>query len=325
MATTTVSVNKALHGIVIGKGGCNAKEIKEKTGCTVEVPDRADKSNKVKITGDDKKSVAAAKKMIQAIVADNKKKAKPTKGKDVKETKKKKPTGKDAKGDKKDGAKKTKEMKMAKHYTSFVIGKGGEKLKSIQAESDTRINVDSKNEKITIEYTTAAGLKKARKLIRDVFKEVDGLDKRDEKVDKMRGATDKYAKERAKFFEQAKAAEKNGDKEAAAKLRAKAKAAGEKMKKAEKDAAKKIFDAKNDNDPSTIDLHGLHVDEAVEFLANHLKKHKKSTILFLLLPTRIDPYLSSNSPKGDISDYWKRYSQRGPQDQNPETSSQILR
>jgi len=88
---------------------------------------------------------------------------------------------------------------------------------------------------------------------------------------------DECAANRTKYHEQADIEYNNGNKAEAAKLREMAKEQTKKMEELQREASNEIFNKLNKDykDGLTIDLHGLHVETAIEFLGERIEKLKK--------------------------------------------------
>jgi len=93
---------------------------------------------------------------------------------------------------------------------------------------------------------------------------------------KYQSQIDECAKNRTKYYEEAEIQYNNGNKEEATKLREKAKQETNKMEDLQKQTSTEIFNKLNKGytDDLTIDLHGLHVETAIEFLEERINKLK---------------------------------------------------
>lgn len=98
----------------------------------------------------------------------------------------------------------------------------------------------------------------------------------------LRAEASVQASIRNKFFDRAAAAFKRGDGAAAKKLSAQGREANEMMKDLHRKAANAIFEARNPStSPDVIDLHGLHVSEAVERLPDALERAPEGKVRIL--------------------------------------------
>ena len=89
---------------------------------------------------------------------------------------------------------------------------------------------------------------------------------------RLRAVANKHAMERSRLYEMASNAYEEGDGERAKALSDEAAMEGSKMREANKKAAEAIFNHRNDENETSIDLHGLTVAEALGFLKIRLQK-----------------------------------------------------
>jgi DNA-nicking Smr family endonuclease len=89
----------------------------------------------------------------------------------------------------------------------------------------------------------------------------------------FRAKASEAAKLRGQYFEQSKAAFERGEKGEAKRLSELGKAEGKKVEEANAQAAEAVLGAQ-DLASGTIDLHGLHVDEAIDAVKKFLDMHK---------------------------------------------------
>lgn len=105
---------------------------------------------------------------------------------------------------------------------------------------------------------------------------------------RLRDEANKYGDERSKLFEASKKAFEENDKKKAKELSDQGKEAGRKMEEAHKKAAEVILHYRNDGKGEAyLDLHGLHLDEAMSALSKKLSELQvanKGTIFFECIP-----------------------------------------
>lgn len=165
----------------------------------------------------------------------------------------------------------------------YIIGQGGSIIKSISSSSGCKI--DMKEDTITISGEEK-GIILAKEKIYEQLEEVGWFfennqwverTKQDELWKKYRGEAEKEVKLRGEKFEQSKQAYESGNKELAKQLSDEAKVHDENFKRLNKEAGEKIFQEINQKNSETIiDLHGLFVEEALEFLQERIEILKGS-------------------------------------------------
>ena len=108
--------------------------------------------------------------------------------------------------------------------------------------------------------------------------------KQDELWKKYRGDAQKEVELRNECYEKSKKAFEEGDKELAKKLSEEGKEHDEKWKILTKEAGRNIFKEMNKNNENTIiDLHGLFVEEAIEFVEERLNELKGNDITLSII------------------------------------------
>ncbi|EGC30728.1 hypothetical protein DICPUDRAFT_41017 [Dictyostelium purpureum] len=119
----------------------------------------------------------------------------------------------------------------------------------------------------------------------------------EEMYQKNQAEVDKIAKERDELHKQADKAFEDGNKSLGFELREKAKAKTKELEQASKQASRAVFNAKNaKNDKYTVDLHGLHANDAIDLLKERMDEIKGSKKQFTII-TGAGNHSDANGPK----------------------------
>lgn len=164
----------------------------------------------------------------------------------------------------------------------YVVGKGGENIKSIRTETGADVQLDpekKKADKVVIIADTIDAARKAQKLVLEAVQKVkDQHNDTEAWYQEFQKKVDEHARKRQEYFDAAKKAHDDGDGKLAKELSDKGKKEGELMKQAQTEAARAVFKKRNaDNGEDVIDLHGLQVEPAVEIVGEYLDKWTKKT------------------------------------------------
>eukprot|EP01080_Neovahlkampfia_damariscottae_P007233 gene7233-11548_t len=182
------------------------------------------------------------------------------------------------------------DLSIPKKLHQYCIGKAGAVVKEISTASNCKLNFDEDNVEIK---GTKEDRNKAVELIMNTLSEVGWFfennewverTKQDELWKKYRGEAQKEVELRNECYEKSKKVFEEGDKELAKKLSEEGKEHDEKWKVLTKEAGKNIFNEMNqNNDKNIIDLHGLFVDEAIEFVKERLNELKGNDITLSII------------------------------------------
>eukprot|EP01080_Neovahlkampfia_damariscottae_P006435 gene6435-10443_t len=170
----------------------------------------------------------------------------------------------------------------------YCIGKGGSIIKEITSESGCKLNLEGDNIEIKGDNRKLA-VELIMKKLQEVgwfFENNEWIErtKQDELWKKYRGEAQKEVELRNVCYEKSKKAFEEGDKELAKQLSEEGKEHDEKWKILTKEAGKNIFKEMNENnDKNTIDLHGLFVEEAVEFVKERLNELKGNDVTLSII------------------------------------------
>eukprot|EP01116_Phalansterium_solitarium_P024837 TRINITY_DN9217_c0_g1_i1.p1 TRINITY_DN9217_c0_g1~~TRINITY_DN9217_c0_g1_i1.p1 ORF type:complete len:173 (+),score=64.43 TRINITY_DN9217_c0_g1_i1:437-955(+) len=116
--------------------------------------------------------------------------------------------------------------------------------------------------------------------------------------DTWRRRADEHATRRRQLAAQSQEAFRRGDKAAAKKLSEQAKAERQEMVAANARAAQLAFEAANEkHGDGTIDLHGLHTDEALRYLQERVDKCRKLNASSLVIIVGVGNHSVNNIPK----------------------------
>lgn len=164
----------------------------------------------------------------------------------------------------------------------YVVGKGGENIKSIRSSTGADVQLDPEKKKADTVIITADSIENARKaqklVLESVQKVKDQHNDTEAWYQEYQKKVDEHARKRQEYFDASKKAHDEGDGKLAKELSEKGKQEGELMKKAQAEAARAVFKKRNaDNGDDVIDLHGLQVEPAVEIVAEYLDKWTKKS------------------------------------------------
>lgn len=264
MASTskTTTVEKAKHGVIIGKGGATIKDLEAEYGVKIVMP--KDDSSTITVNGAKAAEAIAA---IQKLVAPKEK----TKSSSSSSSSSKSSTKEEAKGAS------TKVLKVPADDHKYVVGPNGGTVKQIREESGADVQMNPEKGEITISGPDDKSVKKAEKLVKEAIAKVHGQhDNTEAWYQKYQVEIDGHAKKRAEYFEGAKKAHDAGNGALAKELSEKGKQETILMEKAQEKAARAVFERRNkDNGPDVIDLHGLQVEGAVMIATEWLDKQTK--------------------------------------------------
>lgn len=243
------------------------REVKETTNTTNETR-RKTQNNKNKGTNDQ------AKRQPKETSA-------------TKETKERKPV-KDRESVSKQDGECVIELTIPNEDHKYIVGKGGENIKKIIAETGADIQLDpdkNKSDKVVISAKDQSSANKAKKMIKNSIKAVkEQHENTEEWYQKYQAKVDEHARKRNEYNEAAKKAYESGDGKLAKELSEKAKKEGELMKQAQKEAARAVFKRRNkDNGDDVIDLHGLQVAPAVEIVSEYLDKWQRKPGKYIII------------------------------------------
>lgn len=171
----------------------------------------------------------------------------------------------------------------------YVIGDGGSTIKSIQTSTRTQVTFDAPSKNVaTIAASNKTDAQRAHVLMLNALKNYGWYYQETSKTfveqnitdilfKKYRGKVVKEHELMAKCYDDAQKAFKENRKDEAKKLSEQGKKHQENRDKFSKEAAKQIFNEMNkDRDENEIDLHGLLVQEALDFVNERLEKLSKS-------------------------------------------------
>jgi DNA-nicking Smr family endonuclease len=269
MSSITLTVPNHLHKYIIGTSGATLKNIQSSSGDpSLKIQLEGDK---VILTSSNASALNNAKQQIEKIHAEHGQKVDLTKLTHVKE------------------------FKLPATLQKYVIGQGGAGIKQIQTATESQLTMNG--DALTIKSVSPANADKAFKLVLGELRKYGWFYEEKTKNYVERNFTDQvFAKYRekankehdlmAQCFENSKTAFTSGRKDEAKKLSDEGKKHQENKDKYQKEAAQQIFKEMNkDAGEDTIDLHGLFVSEAVEFLEQrlaNLSKSKKYTTLHVI-------------------------------------------
>jgi DNA-nicking Smr family endonuclease len=172
------------------------------------------------------------------------------------------------------------EFPLPNHLRKYVIGTNGVHIKKIQTDTSSRL--DFSDEKLIIRSTSNENIEKAFRMVLNELSNFGWIyDKQrqcfhernvtDELFAKYRAKADKEHKLMVECLEQSQKLFKNGQKKEAKEMSDRGRLHETNRNVLQKEAANQIFNELNKNlDSNTIDLHGLFVEEAIEFLESRL-------------------------------------------------------
>lgn len=256
----TLSVPNHLHKYIIGTKGATIKNIQTTSG---------DPSLKIQLEGDqviltstNAKALTVAKQEIEKIHAEHASKVDVSKMTHVKE------------------------YNLPATLQKYVIGQGGSGIKGIQTATESQLTMNG--DKIVIKSVSPANADKAFQLVLGELRKYGWFYDEKTKSYTERNFTDQvFAKYREKAtkehelmsqcFEKSQAAFNSGKKDEAKRLSEEGKKDQENRDKFQKEAAQQIFNEMNKGlSEDAIDLHGLYVSEAIQFVEERLDKLSKS-------------------------------------------------
>lgn len=165
----------------------------------------------------------------------------------------------------------------------YIIGGGGSNIKAVETENNVKLTLKGDITTIQGDKDTdiAGGFEALRATLTNYGWFFDGSKfYEDLEIQKVFAAAqskvEKSAKAMQDAFEGSKKAFNAGDKAKAKQLSDEGKKHQQEMQQASREAAEKVFQFANKTRPFTeIDLHGLHVEFAIEFLTTRLDESKK--------------------------------------------------
>ncbi|CAJ1991490.1 Smr domain containing protein [Leishmania donovani] len=172
-----------------------------------------------------------------------------------------------------------------------VVGRGGSTLKGIQERTGATLCIVEDGPQVKITADDAAKVAAAEAEVQKIVANQQKPDYEGPCGARLRKEADELGQKRSKLFEEATKMREAGDHEGANKLVAMAKKAGEDMKARHREAALAI--AKHNNEEkgkgqNYFDMHGLHLEEAIEMLKVRMDKLEEkpvgSTTEFEVIP-----------------------------------------
>jgi len=264
MNTVKLSIPSHLHKYIIGTKGSTISQIVAQSGdsklrITCSTPD-----NTVTIESTVATALASARKQVEQIHDQHKSKI-DTNSLTEKLT-----------------------VPLPANLQKYVIGDAGATIKNIQASTMTQIAFDSPKNTANIQASSKANAQKAHQLMLNALKNFGWHFEESSKSFVEKNMTDilfeKYRKKvvqehdlMSKCYEDAQKAFKDNRKDEAKKLSEQGKKHQENRDKYQKEAAKQILDEMNKGkSEDEIDLHGLLVQEAIDFVNERLTKLMQS-------------------------------------------------
>eukprot|EP01114_Cavostelium_apophysatum_P015460 TRINITY_DN4207_c0_g3_i2.p1 TRINITY_DN4207_c0_g3~~TRINITY_DN4207_c0_g3_i2.p1 ORF type:complete len:305 (+),score=84.91 TRINITY_DN4207_c0_g3_i2:232-1146(+) len=193
----------------------------------------------------------------------------------------------------------TKTIHVPKKRHGLIIGPQGATIKDLRKQTGAEVTLPdsaSDSDEVTIKGTASA-VDSAVKYIEGIMqakdaehqKKVDGHEAVSQATEKIYAKyqtdIDRAAKKRSECFDQAEKEYANGHKDKAAQLRKEAKEQTAIMEELQKKASTEIFESLNKQykDGTTIDLHGLHVETALQFLEERINSLRSKGVKELLI------------------------------------------
>lgn len=165
-----------------------------------------------------------------------------------------------------------------KWEAASVIGPKGATIKKIQAESGARVNVQNQGDQAIITFEGSdAEVAKARQLVAKALSGAENPQYVSKGAQKLRDEANDWYKKKAEFGKAAHTAYENKEGAKAHEFKEKKEEAERMMEKKNQQAAEMIFKQRNQGKGDLyMDLHGLFVQEAVDFTEKRLQKVRNS-------------------------------------------------
>ncbi|KAK5579141.1 hypothetical protein RB653_008820 [Dictyostelium firmibasis] len=214
------------------------------------------------------------------------------------------------------GSGKSKTLNVDKELHKYIIGTKGATIKQIKEDTGCDIEIPENGETITVRGSSDSDCQRAIDMINKIKGEHKTQNQKDKEYNDMKDdhekehqrteelykkgqdKVDRIAKERDDLHKQADKAFESGDKSLGHQLREQAKAKTQELEKASKEASRSVFLAKNaKNDKFTVDLHGLHANDAIELLVERLDEIKSSKGKEFTIITGAGNHSDANGPK----------------------------
>ncbi|EAL63032.1 small MutS related family protein [Dictyostelium discoideum AX4] len=211
---------------------------------------------------------------------------------------------------------KSKTINVDKELHKYIIGTKGSTIKQIKEDTNCDVEIPENGETITVRGSSDSDCQRAIDMINKIKGEHKTQSQKDKEHSDMKDdhekehqrteelykkgqeKVDRIAKERDDLHKQADKAFESGDKSLGHQLREQAKAKTQELEKASKEASKSVFIAKNaKNDKFTVDLHGLHANDAIELLVEHLDGIKSNKGKEFTIITGAGNHSDANGPK----------------------------
>ncbi|KAN0038855.1 hypothetical protein ACTA71_001047 [Dictyostelium dimigraforme] len=211
---------------------------------------------------------------------------------------------------------KSKTVNVEKELHKYIIGTKGSTIKQIKDDTNCDIEIPENGETITVRGPSDSDCQRAIDMINRIKGEHKTQSQKDKEYSNMKDdhekehqrteelykkgqeKVDRIAKERDDLHKQADKAFESGDKSLGHQLREQAKSKTQELEKASKDASRSVFLAKNaKNDKFTVDLHGLHANDAIELLVERLDEIKSSKGREFTIITGAGNHSDANGPK----------------------------
>lgn len=166
-----------------------------------------------------------------------------------------------------------KTIPITKVQIGHVVGPGGSTIKSIQEKTGAKVEIDSSGPAVKISADDDAKVAAAVAAVKEIIAKQENPDYEGAEGSRLRKEANALGDKRSKLFDEATAKRNAGDHDAANKLVAEAKKAGEDMESRHREAAAAI--AKHNNEDKGkgedfFDMHGLREEEAMEMLRSRV-------------------------------------------------------
>ncbi|KAN0024343.1 hypothetical protein ACTFIV_008749 [Dictyostelium citrinum] len=211
---------------------------------------------------------------------------------------------------------KSKTVKVEKELHKYIIGTKGATIKQIKEDTNCDVEIPENGDTITVRGSSDSDCQRAIDMINKIKGEHKTQSQKDKEYNDMKDdhekehqrteelykkgqeKVDRIAKERDDLHKQADKAFESGDKSLGHQLREQAKAKTQELEKASKEASRSVFLSKNaKNDKFTVDLHGLHANDAIELLVERLDEIKSQKGKEFTIITGAGNHSDANGPK----------------------------